>query len=112
MKTLQELLNSVAADLDPNISYNDKLVSGGYRTPNAIKQADSAEQVERACGLLLGDANSIWKAAGGGAGRPNIHSNQALPTEMSDCKCSKQHSNLAYMQHQEFPLRRGCNTSG
>lgn len=81
-----KLLNSVAADLAPDLNgYKAKLFSGGYRTPNAIKQADNAEQIQRACGLLLGDANNMWKAAGGGAGRPNIHSNQALPLNM---RCS------------------------
>ncbi|DBA99022.1 TPA: hypothetical protein ACH3X1_014292 [Trebouxia sp. C0004] len=63
--TLQELLESVAADLDPAVDYRAQLCSGGYRTPNGIKQADNAEQIQRACGLLLGDANIIWKAAGG-----------------------------------------------
>ncbi|KAL3151006.1 hypothetical protein ABBQ38_012877 [Trebouxia sp. C0009 RCD-2024] len=65
MNTLQELLDSVAADLDPAIDYTAQLCSGGYRTPNGIKQADNAEQIQRACGLLPGDANIIWKAAGG-----------------------------------------------
>ena len=69
MEKLQELLDSVAADLDPDTNYKAKLCSGGYRTPNAIKQADDAEQIERACGLLPGDANIVWKAAGGVAGR-------------------------------------------
>lgn len=66
--TLQKLLDCVAADLDPAVDYRAQLCSGGYRTPNGIKQADNAEQVQRACGLLLGDANIIWKAAGGVAG--------------------------------------------
>ncbi|KAL3158975.1 hypothetical protein ABBQ32_011373 [Trebouxia sp. C0010 RCD-2024] len=70
MRTLQELLDSVAADLDPSINYTAQLCSGGYRTPNSVKQADNAEQIQRACGLLLGDANIIWKAAGGFAGPP------------------------------------------
>ena len=69
MEQLQNLLDSVAADLDPDIDYKAKLVSGGYRTRNAIKQADDAQQIERATGLLPGDANIIWKAAGGVAGR-------------------------------------------
>lgn len=69
MNTLQELLDSVAADLDPAIDYTAQLCSGGYRTPNGIKQADNAEQIQRACGLLPGDANIIWKAAGGLAGK-------------------------------------------
>ncbi|KAL3150158.1 hypothetical protein ABBQ32_000020 [Trebouxia sp. C0010 RCD-2024] len=64
MATLQELLDSVADDLDPVIDYKAKLLSGGYRTLNAVKQADKAD-LERACGLLLGDATVIWKAAGG-----------------------------------------------
>ena len=66
--TLQELLDSVAADLDPATDYRVQLCSGGYRTPNGIKQADDAEQIQRAYGLLPGDANTIWKAAGGIAG--------------------------------------------
>ena len=69
MRTLQELLDSVAADLDSSINYTAQLCSGGYRTPNSVKQADNAEQIQRACGLLLGDANIIWKAAGGFAGK-------------------------------------------
>lgn len=69
MEKLQKLIDSVAADLDPDTDYKARLYSGGYRTPNAIKQADNAEQIERACALLLGDANVIWKAAGGVAGR-------------------------------------------
>lgn len=68
MKKLQELLDSVAADLDPAVDYTAQLCSGGYSTPNGVKQADNAEQLQRACGLLLGDANIIWKAAGGFAG--------------------------------------------
>ena len=68
MQKLQELLDSVAADLDPDTDYKAKLHSGGYRTPNAIKQADNAEQIERACDLLPGEANILWKAAGGVAG--------------------------------------------
>ena len=68
MATLQELLDSVADDLDPDIDYKAKLLSGGYRTPNAVRQGDKAD-LERACGLLLGDATVIWKAAGGVSGR-------------------------------------------
>lgn len=66
---LQDLLDSVAPELDPAIDYIVQLRSGGYRTPNRIKQADSAEQIQRACGLLLADADLIWKAAGGIAGQ-------------------------------------------
>ena len=64
MQKLQELLNTVADDLDPDTDYQEKLRSGGYRTPNGIKQADNAEQIERACHLLPGEANILWKAAG------------------------------------------------
>ena len=69
MDTLQALLASVAAELDPAIDYQAKLETGGYHTPNFIKQADQAEQIEQACGLLPADAKLIWRAAGGGAGR-------------------------------------------
>lgn len=40
MKTLQELLDSLGANLDPAIDYEAQLCSGGYRTPNSIEQAD------------------------------------------------------------------------
>ena len=46
------LLDSLAADLDPAIDYTAQLCSGGYRKPNGIKQADNAEQIQRACGWL------------------------------------------------------------
>ena len=69
MKTIQEILESVAADLDPSIDYIAQLRSGGYRTLRGVRQADNAEQIQQACGLLLGDANIIWKAAGGFAGK-------------------------------------------
>ena len=51
-------------DLNPSIGYIGQLRSAGYRTLNSVKQADSAEQVQRAFELLPGDANIIWKAAG------------------------------------------------
>ncbi len=68
MESLEELLRFVARDLDAEVSYEEKLRSGGYRTPHAIQQADTAKQIEEACKLLPGDANTIWKAAGGGTG--------------------------------------------
>ncbi len=66
--TLQKLLDSVAADLDPAIDYRALLCSGGYRTPNAMKQAGNADQLQQACRLLPGDADIIWNVAGGVAG--------------------------------------------
>ena len=66
--TLEKLLDSVAADLDPAIDYRALLCSGGYRTPNAMKQAGNADRFRQACGLLPGDADIIWNAAGGVAG--------------------------------------------
>ncbi len=68
MASLEELLLSVAEDLDPDVLYEAKLRSNGHRTPGAIKRADTAKQIEEACKLLPGDANTIWKAAGGGKG--------------------------------------------
>lgn len=68
MKTLQELLDFLGANLDPAIDYKAQLCSGGYGTPSSIEQADYAEQIQRKCKLPLGDANIIWKAAGGFAG--------------------------------------------
>ena len=60
MEKLQKLIDSVAADMDPDTVYKAKLYSGGYRTPNAIKQADNAEQTERACALLPG-SKVTWR---------------------------------------------------
>ncbi|KAL3146642.1 hypothetical protein ABBQ32_000872 [Trebouxia sp. C0010 RCD-2024] len=82
MATLQELLESVADDLDPVIDYKAKLLSCRYRTLNAVKQADKAD-LERACGLLLGDATVIWKAAGGVSG---------FVVDLSVCVASMAHS--------------------
>ena len=84
---LQELLDSVAADLDPAIDYIAQLCSGGYRTPNGIKQADNAEQLQRACGLLLGEASIIWKAAGGSAGQ-QPYSHDILSCTRCNITCS------------------------
>ena len=70
MATLQELLNSVAAHLDPAIDYTAKLCSAGYRTPIGVRQAANAKALQQDCELLPGDANVIWKAAGRFAGKP------------------------------------------
>ena len=59
----------MAADLDPTTDYEAQLPSGGLRTIDGVKRADNTEQIQRACGLLLGDAITIWKAAGGFAGK-------------------------------------------
>ncbi len=68
MSSLQDLLTSVAAHLDVDVPYEIKLRSGGFRTPYAIKEADSAKEIADACDLLPGDANIIWKAARGRVG--------------------------------------------
>lgn len=97
VKTLQELIESIKGDLDSYIDYRARLCSGGYRTPSRIKQADDAEEIQQACGLLLADASLIWKAAGGVAGklqhldlkahaRQKEHS-QVLRTEWSWHQC-------------------------
>ena len=76
----------MAADLDPAIDYIAQLRSGGYRTPNGIKQADNAEKLWQACGLLLGDANIIWKAASGIAGQQlNFHVRQQCSNAVASC---------------------------
>ena len=69
MESLEELLLGVAPDLNPSIPYKEELSSAGFWTTHAIKYADSAKQIAEACGFPLGDACTIWKAAGGGAGR-------------------------------------------
>ena len=66
MGPLQDLTDSVADYLDPNILYEDRLRSGGFRTPHSIREADSAQQIADACGLRFGEANMIWKAARAG----------------------------------------------
>ncbi len=66
--TLQKLLDSLAADLNAATDYKARLCYLGYYTPDGIQQADNAEQIQRACELLPGEANLIWKAAGGVAG--------------------------------------------
>ncbi len=63
MGPLQDLTDSVADHLDPNILYEDRLRSGGFRTPHSIREADNAQQIADACGLRFGEANTIWKAA-------------------------------------------------
>lgn len=54
MKTLQELLDCVAADLNLASDYTAQMSTGGYQTPNDVRQADNAEQLQRACVLRLG----------------------------------------------------------
>ncbi len=63
MSSIQNLIDSVADDLDPNVLYGDRLRSGGFCTPDSIRAADSAQQLADACGLRFGEANMIWKAA-------------------------------------------------
>ncbi len=63
MGSLQKLIDSVADDLDPNVLYEDRLRTRGFNTPHSITQADGAQQLVDACGLRLGEANMIWKAA-------------------------------------------------
>jgi hypothetical protein len=68
-ESIESLLISLAADLDPSIPYAARLRARGYRTKAAVRAADSAKKLEEDCELLPGDANLIWKAAGGGQGR-------------------------------------------
>lgn len=54
MSSLQDRLTSVTAHLDPDVPYEIKLRSGGFRTPYAIKEADSAKEIADAClGMLI-----------------------------------------------------------
>lgn len=69
MATIQELLDAVSEKLDPNVDYKAKLLFGGYRTPDAVRQDDNAEKFQEACKLPRGEALAIWKAAGAVAGR-------------------------------------------
>ncbi|KAL3132969.1 hypothetical protein ABBQ38_006880 [Trebouxia sp. C0009 RCD-2024] len=84
MTTLQELLASVAADLDPAIDYETRLRSNGYRTLNSIKQVGNAETLQRDCELLPGDARIIWQAAVGIAGHP-----QTIPVDKTARKVAQ-----------------------
>ena len=84
--TLQELLASVAADLDPDIDYRALLCSGGYRTPSAIKQASNVDRIQQACELLPGDVDVIWNAAGRVAGQQlNSHVRQQSSHVVAGC---------------------------
>jgi len=63
MGSLQNLTDSVADHLDPNIPYGDRLRSGGYFSPYTISLAVGAQQLADACGLRLGEATLLWNAA-------------------------------------------------
>ena len=65
MAALEGLLQSVESQLDPTFPYAARLRASGYRTPQAILAADSAEKLSEDCSLLIGDARILWKAAGG-----------------------------------------------
>ena len=72
MSDLENLLQSVSAALDGSIDYAAQLKSRGYRTPEGILAALSAEELGSDCGLLIGDARVIWRAAGGMTGERYI----------------------------------------
>ena len=61
--TFKELLDSVAAALDPAIDYQTQLCDSGYRTLDTIRQAGDAEELQQDCGLPPGDAGIIYQAA-------------------------------------------------
>ncbi len=96
MSSLRDLLASVAPHLDADVSYEVKLRSGGFRTPYAIKEADSAKQIADACDLLPGDANIIWKAARGGVGgQPMVSFVKRLLSFSNACvTCAPKHKSL------------------
>ena len=73
MSDLENLLQSVSAALDGSIDYAALLKSRGYRTPEGILAALSAEELGSDCGLLIGDAQVIWGAAGGMTGERISH---------------------------------------
>ncbi len=68
MAPLEGLLQSVALQLDPAIDYATLLRASGYRTPEALLAANSAEKLSEDCNLLIADARILWKAAGGSSG--------------------------------------------
>lgn len=72
MPTLEELLQTLSARLDESIDYANILKGHGYRSPEAIVDAGSAEDLSRECALPIGDAKRIWKAAGGATGGQHI----------------------------------------
>ncbi len=79
MGPLQDLLVSLADDLDPNILYEDILRDGGFYSLPSIGEADSAEQIVVACGLRFGEANVIWKAAcAGNTGKQALTAYKAI----------------------------------
>ena len=72
MSDLENLLQSMSAELDGSIDYASLLKSRGYRTPKGILAAKSAEGLSEACNLLIGDAQVIWEAAEGTTGERHI----------------------------------------
>ncbi|KAK9915360.1 hypothetical protein WJX75_008020 [Coccomyxa subellipsoidea] len=65
MATLEEILQTLAPKLDAFIPYTEILRSNGYRLPEDILLAGTARTLSDTCGLPLGDAQKLWKAAGG-----------------------------------------------
>lgn len=62
---MENFITNLKRSLDPSKDvgyYVRKLTEQGYFTPGAIKAVDSAEKIERDCGLLAGEAGIMWKA--------------------------------------------------
>ena len=57
MPTLEELLQTLR--LDESIDYANLLRGHGYRLPEGILDAGSAEDLSRECALPIGDAKRI-----------------------------------------------------
>ncbi len=72
MSDLENLLQSLSAALDGSVDYSGLLRSTGYHTPDGILAALSAETLSSDCGLLIGDAQVIWRAAKATAGQRHI----------------------------------------
>lgn len=103
MATLEKILQTLAPKLDASIPYTEILRSNGYRLPEDILLAGTGRALSDICGLPLGDAQKLWKAAGGRIGEntssriwhvngcsqassklPGLLSCQVLPTAVSE----------------------------
>ncbi len=60
MDPFSDLFSICRAQLAQDTDYAAQLRAAGYRTPNAVTKAASAERLQHACGLLPGDADVIW----------------------------------------------------
>ena len=72
MPTLEEWLQTLSEVLDNPVNYASQLRGQAYDSPAGILAAGSAQELSKDCGLPIGAAKVIWRAAGGTTGRQHI----------------------------------------